>query len=269
MMGTHANVYFKCNSHGNESASTAYGTIHDHDVLSGRGVCFSQHPGNERFRTLISTAYRDKSYCHTYSAEEKKALGEEIIAHIENLKPPGRFLKRDSSCTKYKKLEGPWRLLSKKEALKKTTQALRDCNRTDRSEYADKVLAPSDVTAVKVTNLSKERAQAAIETFSKEKLSEKFKNSDPYNRSCANGVMTVPLPYDPLQFPFLVELYRAKKPYQNFGVPSALGTYPTLNSKRPQHFQSLPAMEFFKQWRGAGAKPSSYQAEQIKAYLHR
>ena len=62
--------------------------VHDHDVLSGRGISIAEHPGNERFRTLITTSFRDKLYCTTYSVQEKKALAEEIIAHIQSLQPP-------------------------------------------------------------------------------------------------------------------------------------------------------------------------------------
>jgi len=141
--------------------------VHDHDILSGRGVGISQHPGNERFRTLISSSYRDKSYCTSYSRREKMALANEIIAHIENLNPPGRFVKRRSD----NRNNGSWSTLSKKEVVKKTIQALRDCNRSDRSEYAVRVLTPRDVV-VKAKELSdasltvKQRANAAVNTVS-------------------------------------------------------------------------------------------------------
>lgn len=141
--------------------------VHNHDVLSGRGVNIAQHPGNERFRTLIKTSYHDKSYCVAYSNIEKKALAMEIVAHIHNLDPPGRFLKRVSKGRDSKSADGYWEILSKKETLKKTTQALRDCNRPDRSEYAARVPAPLDVADKAKTLLAeqltvKERASAVV-----------------------------------------------------------------------------------------------------------
>jgi len=148
--------------------------VHDNDVLSGRGVGIAQHPGNERFRTLITTSYRDKFYCATYSNIEKKALAMEIVAHIHNLEPPGRFLKRGNSKARASKiLDGSWETLSKKEALKKTTQALRDCNRTDRAEYAARVLAPLDVTdKAKILSMArltvKQRASAVVHLLARE-----------------------------------------------------------------------------------------------------
>lgn len=68
--------------------------VHDHDVLSGRGVNISGHPGNQRYRTLILTR-KDGDYCEKYTTSEKRAVAEEIIKHIHSLDPPGRFLKRE------------------------------------------------------------------------------------------------------------------------------------------------------------------------------
>jgi len=186
-MMTETHPSFKSNCHVINPPSTACGdiVIHDHDVLSGRGVGIAQHPGNERFRTLISTSYSDKSYCTMYSVQEKKALAKEIIAHIENLNPPGRFLKRDNG--KSTSLNRPWKMLLKKEALKKTAQAVRDCNRSDRSEYAVRVVTPFDV-AVKAKKLSesrltiKQRAKAAVKTVTQD-----MPNSDPLNRRCTTS----------------------------------------------------------------------------------
>lgn len=119
-------------------------SVSDHDVLCGRGVNIAHHPGNERFRTLV-TGRHDNMYCTTYSANEKRAVAEEIIRHIKALQPPGRFLKRDGRGQVSRGLHGPWEELTDKEAVKKTCQALRDCNRIDREGYAAGVAAPQDV----------------------------------------------------------------------------------------------------------------------------
>ena len=101
--------------------------VHDHDVLNGRGVNIAHHPGNLRFRALVKS-HADQSYCSDYSTSAKKALAEEIIHHIQNLNPPGRFLKRPSRSKKASDVDnGPWEQLSFRETLKKTCQALRDC----------------------------------------------------------------------------------------------------------------------------------------------
>ena len=116
-----------------------------HDVLSGRGINIAQHAGNERFRALVNSRY-DVNYCSSYTLMEKRAVAEDIIAHIKALDPPGRFLKRASkSKAPVRALEGPWEELTKEEAIKKTCQALRDCNRQDRVGYAAAVAVPEDV----------------------------------------------------------------------------------------------------------------------------
>mmetsp|Transcript_14250 Transcript_14250/g.29940 ORF Transcript_14250/g.29940 Transcript_14250/m.29940 type:complete len:508 (-) Transcript_14250:297-1820(-) len=138
----------------------AYGrppvVVTDNDVLCGRGVNIAAHPGNERFRTLVTTR-ADENYCETYSASEKKALADEIVRHIASLDPPGRFLKREGRGQISRGLNGPWEELSHKEAVKKTCQALRDCNRNDRATYAAGVAPPEDVKQV-----AEERAKSGL-----------------------------------------------------------------------------------------------------------
>ncbi|VEU33832.1 unnamed protein product [Pseudo-nitzschia multistriata] len=145
--------------------------VHDHDVLSGRGVNIAQHPGNERFRSLIN-ASRDEKYCSDFTTEEKKALAQEVIDHIESLDPPGRFLKREGVSQSSRGLEGPWEELTKKEASKKATQALRDCNRPDRTGYAAQVKAPPDV---KVTAEERRRSGISLKDHAAAKVEERSK----------------------------------------------------------------------------------------------
>jgi hypothetical protein len=130
--------------------------VHDHDVLSGRGVNIAQHPGNERFRSLVTTR-ADENYCTQYTASEKRAVAEDIIKHIKSLDPPGRFLRKDERGGSSKGLNGPWEELPEHEAIKKTCQALRDCNRSDRQGYAADVAIPDDVLQV-----ANQRAQSGL-----------------------------------------------------------------------------------------------------------
>lgn len=142
--------------------------VHAHDVLNGRGVNIAQHPGNERFRSLIKTR-QDEHYCSDFTTEMKKALASEVITHIKNLDPPGRFLKRDGASQSSRGLEGPWEELTEREASKKATQALRDCNRTDRTGYAAQVKAPPDV---EVTAEERERSGLSLKDYAANKVEE-------------------------------------------------------------------------------------------------
>jgi hypothetical protein len=127
--------------------------VHDNDVLSGRGVNIAQHRGNERFRALVQSRY-DDDYCASYTTLEKRAVAEEIIHLIRNSGTGtgpgdtpllGRFLKRTGRANNARGLQGPWEELTNREAIKKTCQALRDCNRQDRTGYAAAVAVPEDV----------------------------------------------------------------------------------------------------------------------------
>lgn len=109
--------------------------VHENDVLSGKGASISNHRGNERFRSLVQERY-DPTYCKDYTAAQKTEKAKEIIHIIQSSNPPGRFLKRSKHARNAKGLHGPWEVLSSGEAVKKTRQALRDCNRPDRAGYA-------------------------------------------------------------------------------------------------------------------------------------
>lgn len=118
-------------------------------MLNGRGVNIAQHAGNERFRALVHARY-DPEYCTSYTTSEKRALASEIISHIKALNPPGRFLKRPKNHAKVQGagLGGPWEELTQEDTIKKTCQALRDCNRKDRAGYGVSVATvPDDVVA--------------------------------------------------------------------------------------------------------------------------
>jgi len=157
----------------NYAAQQGIVTVHENDVLCGRGVFLAQHPGNQRFRSLVKT-YLDDSFCSSYTTSEKRAAAKDIIAHIYALKPPGRFLKRDTTTRRWtaKGLEGPWKPLSHREVLKKATQALRDCNRQDRQGYASNTPSPLDV-AIKTKTIqdsgltAKQRASNAAKNDTK------------------------------------------------------------------------------------------------------
>lgn len=155
--------------------------VHDHDVLSGRGVNIAQHPGNERFRVLVNSRH-DASHWNSYTTSEKRAVAEEIIAHIQSLDPPGRFLRRASGSRSTRGLDGPWEEMSEREAIKKTCQALRDCNRQDREGYASAVEIPPDVRDTldqrsKTGLTNKQQAEQAVKASSKRPISPSVENA--------------------------------------------------------------------------------------------
>jgi hypothetical protein len=91
---------------------------HDHDVVSGRGNYSTYHPGNHRFRKIIckiKEEYMKSSY------SEKKRYAQDVVDKIKSLNPPGRFLKRDTTCA-----TKSWYELGQKDTLAKTRQALRE-----------------------------------------------------------------------------------------------------------------------------------------------
>lgn len=84
------------------------------DVLSGRGVSFNRHPGNEQFRLLID---KQTDAYGSGTKKQKMAISRSIAEAIYALEPPGRFLKKDPDT-------GEWIELSLKEAATRTSQAM-------------------------------------------------------------------------------------------------------------------------------------------------
>lgn len=107
--------------------------IQSNDVLGGRGVNIAQHPGNKRFRALVAI-FTDKKYCKDCTPQEKKALARKIVSLCG-----GRYLTKNGQV---------WSVASKKDFVKKACQALRDCNRGDRSGYARGVKVPDEVKKI-------------------------------------------------------------------------------------------------------------------------
>ena len=64
----------------------------DHDVLFGRGGMTNSHPGNRRFRDIISLHRPD--YIRAIKMD-KPAVARKIVRSIRQGSPPGRFLKKN------------------------------------------------------------------------------------------------------------------------------------------------------------------------------
>jgi hypothetical protein len=87
----------------------------DFDVLCGRGGRTNHHPGNKRYRQVVSDM--KAGYKTIGSKAEKTGLSRAIVDHVYNY--GGRFLKLDRKTGKYQ-------VLSVIEGRKKTSQALRE-----------------------------------------------------------------------------------------------------------------------------------------------
>ena len=86
------------------------------DVLFGRGGLTNNHPGNRRFRDIISLHRPD--YVNAIKIE-KPNVARRIVKAIRAGAPPGRFLKKNPK-------DGKWYDVGDKNATEKTSQALRE-----------------------------------------------------------------------------------------------------------------------------------------------
>jgi hypothetical protein len=92
--------------------------VQPNDVLSGRGNAVKKHEGNVHFRELVQAV---KNYYVAFSPNKKIHMSELVIQAIKSLRPPGRYLKeKETDCGII------WEEITTKEALQKTSQALRE-----------------------------------------------------------------------------------------------------------------------------------------------
>jgi hypothetical protein len=90
-------------------------SIQEWDVLCGRGGRSNHHPGNKRYRHVVSDM--KMMYRRTEAKTIKTDLSRAIVDHVCNY--GGRFVKPDSKS-------GRFIILNKFDARKKTSQALRE-----------------------------------------------------------------------------------------------------------------------------------------------
>lgn len=88
--------------------------IGTYDVLCGRGGATNNHIGNKRFRVIVGEF--QKEYLAARK-KEKAVISSRIVERIKE--NGGRFLKRDA-------LSDTWVEVSRKKAIEKTSQALRE-----------------------------------------------------------------------------------------------------------------------------------------------
>lgn len=93
------------------------------DVLFGRGGMTNNHPGNKRFRDVISLHRPD--YVRAIKIE-KPNVARRIVAAIRGGNPPGRFLKRNPT-------DLLWYDVGNRHATEKTSQALREKSQAEKN----------------------------------------------------------------------------------------------------------------------------------------
>lgn len=86
------------------------------DVLCGRGAATNNHPGNLRFRALISL-HQDQ-YLAAQNGE-KAEISRSVVRALRQFDPPGRFLKKEPHS-------GLWFDIGEDKATEKTSQAFRE-----------------------------------------------------------------------------------------------------------------------------------------------
>ena len=90
--------------------------IRDDDILKGRGGLSNRHVGNKRFRRIV--ADMKEMYRKMCLKTDKTALSRAIVEYIHA--KGGRFLIKETNG------QAGWRVMTKAEAQKKTSQALRE-----------------------------------------------------------------------------------------------------------------------------------------------
>lgn len=89
--------------------------VQESDILCGRGGKSNHHAGNKRYRQVVCEMKTD--YRSTSAKKAKTGLSRAIVDHVCDY--GGRFIKKDTP-------NGRYYLLSKADARKKTSQALRE-----------------------------------------------------------------------------------------------------------------------------------------------
>lgn len=89
---------------------------HVNDVLLGRGGNNNKHVGNAQLRKLARARVRVYSEA---SKKDKSRISRDLVIHVRNMSPPGRFLKRNA-------FNEDWEDVGDDIAREKASQALRD-----------------------------------------------------------------------------------------------------------------------------------------------
>ena len=107
------------------------------DIMNGRGGITNHHPGNQRYRRVVSLL---KHFYTTCSSGEKGRISQAIVASIREQN--GRFLESDPG-------KGTWFDIGDEKAIEKTSQCLREFRtNTSAKKGKNKAAAASAADAV-------------------------------------------------------------------------------------------------------------------------
>ena len=107
------------------------------DIMNGRGGITNHHPGNQRYRRVVSLL---KHFYTTCSSGEKGRISQAIVASIREQN--GRFLESNPS-------KGTWFDIGDEKAIEKTSQCLREFRtNTNAKKGKNKAVSASTVDAV-------------------------------------------------------------------------------------------------------------------------
>jgi hypothetical protein len=73
--------------------------LHDNDVFCGRGSHCFNHPGNGRFREIVSTYV--PRYYNAINKFEKSSILHEVVMFIRSTSPGAGFVMRDVETGRY------------------------------------------------------------------------------------------------------------------------------------------------------------------------
>ena len=99
--------------------------VNPNDVLVGRGNHTKNHSGNKYYRALVSAV---KDIYTDYPKDRKQLISELIYDCIKSLDPPGLFVQEYHA--------DKWVEVTKKDALRKISQALREKKCLAPTEYS-------------------------------------------------------------------------------------------------------------------------------------
>lgn len=104
--------------------STPFIRPDENDVLLGRGGTNHRHCGNEQLRVIAQERASDY---RASTKKEKAVISRQIMHHIQNLVPPGRFLSKNYSTCE-------WEVVTDAIAREKVCQAFRDAVAIEREK---------------------------------------------------------------------------------------------------------------------------------------
>lgn len=121
----------------------------ENDCLIGRGGGTNNHPGNKKYRELIS---KYKPMYHAASRTDKPVIANQVLQVWKNQSPPGRFLKQDQ-------IGLFWFEVDDGKARSKTSQSLRELGKDEKQRRRN---ASNVAAAAQIQTVTRELAKADV-----------------------------------------------------------------------------------------------------------